>query len=85
VDLSVPVGVGYGIAGNSSMVGAFLGQKTGDLSIGLNGAYMDVWRFGINYTHYFGSSGPFIEGGHRSFKQANGDRDFVSLNVRRTF
>ncbi len=85
VDLSVPVGVGYGVAGNSSMVGAFLGQKTGDLSIGLNGAYLDVWRFGINYTHYFGSSGPFIEYGHRSFKQANGDRDFVSLNVRRTF
>ena len=85
LDLSVPVGVGYGVAGNSSMVGAFLGKKTGDFTIGLNGAYLDVWRFGISLTHYFGPSGAFIESGHRSFKQALGDRDYLSLNVRRTF
>lgn len=85
LDVSVPFGVGYGLSGNSSMVGAFLGKKTGDISIGLNGAYLDVWRFGLNLTHYFGSSGPFIESGHRSFKQAMGDRDYLSFNVRRTF
>lgn len=85
VDVSVPVGVGYGLSGNSSVVGAFLGQHTGDLSIGLNGSYLDVWRFGLNFTHYFGSAAPFIEAGHRTFKQSSADRDFVSLNVRRTF
>jgi uncharacterized protein DUF1302 len=85
VDLSVPVGVGYGFLGNSSVVGAFLGKGTGDFSIGLNGSYLDVWRFGLNYTHYFGSAAPFIDGGHRSFKQSNADRDFVSFNLRRTF
>jgi hypothetical protein len=85
VDFSVPVGVGYGLIGNSSVVGAFLGKNTGDLSIGLNGSYLDVWRFGLNLTHYFGPAGPFIENGHRSFKQSSVDRDFVSFNLRRTF
>jgi len=85
VDLSVPVGVGYGFIGNSSVVGPFLGKGIGDFSVGLNGAYLDVWRFGLNYTHYFGEAAPFIENGHRSFKQSNADRDFVSLNLRRTF
>lgn len=85
VDLSVPIGLGWGLAGNSSVVGAFLGKNTGDLSIGLNGSYLDVWRFGLNYTHFLGDAGPFIEGGHRSFKQAMGDRNYVSFVLRRTF
>jgi hypothetical protein len=67
------------------VVGPFLGKGIGDLSIGLNGAYLDVWRFGLNFTHYFGEAAPFIDGGHRSFKQSNADRDFVSLNLRRSF
>lgn len=85
VDLSVPVGVGYGVSGNSSVVGAFLGEGTGDISVGVNGAYRDVWRFGVNLTHYFGSAAPFIDGGHRSWKQSNDDRDYLSFNIRRTF
>jgi hypothetical protein len=85
LDLSVPVGLGYGIAGNSSVVGPFLGEGTGDLSVGVNGAYLDVWRFGLNFTHYFGDAAPFIDGGHRSFRQFHADRDFVSFNLRRTF
>ena len=85
LDLSVPVGVGYGLSGNSSVVGAFLGKHTGDISVGLNGSYLDVWRFGLNLTHYFGDAAPFIDGGHRSFKQFFADRDYLSHNVRRTF
>lgn len=85
VDLSVPIGLGWGLDGNSSVVGAFLGKGTGDLSIGLNGSYLDVWRFGLNYTHYLGEAGPFIENGHRTFKQATADRNFVSFVLRRTF
>lgn len=85
VDLSVPVGVGYGIDGNSSVVGAFQGEGIGDISVGLNGSYLDAWRFGLSYTHYFGSSAPFIAFGHQMFKQYWGDRDYVSLNIRRTF
>lgn len=85
VDLSVPVGVGYGV-GNSSVVGAFNGDKVGDVSIGLNGTYLDTWRFGINYTHFFGPEGTVLDAAnHISFKQTLKDRDFISMSLRTTF
>lgn len=85
VDLSVPVGLGYGLLGNSSVVAPFVGKGTGDISIGLNGAYLDVWRFGLNFTHYFGAAAPLVAGGHGTYAQSNADRDYLSFNVRRTF
>nr|WP_225777797.1 DUF1302 domain-containing protein [Pseudomonas sp. Marseille-Q3773] len=86
VDLSVPVGMGYGIDGNSSVVGAFLGEHVGDVNIGLNATYLDVWRFGVSYTHYFGPVDNAIDSdGHASYKQNMADRDFVAMTVRRTF
>lgn len=85
LDLSVPIGLGYGLAGNSSVVGAFSGRHTGDFSVGINGSYLDVWRFGLNLTTYLGTAGPFIENGHQSFKQHLSDRTYVSFNLRRTF
>lgn len=85
IDLSVPIGIGYGI-GNSSVVGSFLGDKVGDFSIGLNATYLDAWRFGINYTHYFGPEGTFLDALNQgSFKQSLKDRDFISVSVRTTF
>lgn len=85
IDLSVPVGVGYGI-GNSSVVGAFNGDKVGDFSIGLNATYLDAWRFGINYTHFFGPEGTFLDAAnHGSYEQSLKDRDFISMSVRTTF
>jgi hypothetical protein len=86
VDLSVPLGIGYGISGNYSVVGSFNGEGVGDLSIGLSGSYLDVWRFGVNFTHYFGDKGTYIDSdGHRSFKQALADRDYLSFSVLRAF
>ncbi|WP_437419286.1 DUF1302 domain-containing protein [Stutzerimonas chloritidismutans] len=86
VDLSVPIGVGYGIDGNSSVVGGFLGEHVGDLSVGLNATYLDVWRFGASYTHYFGPVDNAIDAnGHGSYKQNLADRDFVAITLRRTF
>lgn len=85
VDLSVPLGLGVGLYGNSAVVGAFAARHTGDMSIGLNGSYLDVWRFGLNYTHYYGKAGPFVTLGHHAYNQPYADRDFVSFNVRRTF
>lgn len=86
VDLSVPIGVGYGVKGNSMAVGAFNGEHVGDFSIGVSGSYLDVWRFGVNYTHYFGPVDNAIDAnGHGSYKQNLADRDFVSLTLRRTF
>lgn len=85
IDLSVPVGFGVGLGGNSAVVGSFAAKNTGDMSIGLNGSYLDVWRFGLSYTHYFGKAGPFVYAGHHVFNQSYADRDYVSFNVRRTF
>jgi hypothetical protein len=85
LDLSVPVGFGVGLLGNSAVVGSFAAKNTGDMSIGLNGSYLDVWRFGLNYTHFFGKAGPFVQEGHHRFYQSLADRDYVSFNVRRTF
>ncbi len=86
LDVSVPFGAGFGFIGNSAVVGAFSGRGSGDFNIGVNGTYLDVWRFGLSYTHYFGRQGnAFDEQGHASYLQALGDRDYVAFNVRRTF
>jgi hypothetical protein len=86
LDLSVPMGVGYGLLGKSAVVGAFYGEDVGDLNIGLNATYLDVWRFGASYTHFFGPVDTAIDSnGHGSYKNAMGDRDFISLTLRRTF
>jgi hypothetical protein len=68
------------------MVGAFNGDKVGDLSIGLTALYLNQWRAGITYTHYFGPAGTSLDDeSHISFKQSLKDRDFVSLSIQRTF
>lgn len=90
VDLSVPISVGYGLQGNSMAVGSFYGKRVGDVSVGVSGSYLDAWRFGLNYTHYFGPVGTFLEYGsdgnpHGSYKQHLADRDFVSFTLQRTF
>jgi Protein of unknown function (DUF1302) len=88
VDLSLPVGLGYSAKGNSSVVANFnpSGRKGGDLSIGLQGAYQQVWRFGVNYTTFFGEEGTALNNlGQLSFKQTYKDRDFVSVYVQHSF
>jgi hypothetical protein len=85
VDLSVPIGLGFGI-GNSSVVGAFNGDKVGDLSIGVTALYLNEWRGGITYTHYFGPGGTSLDAdGHITFKQSLKDRDFIALSLQRSF
>ncbi|HZX19184.1 MAG TPA: DUF1302 domain-containing protein [Pseudomonas sp.] len=85
IDLSVPVGLGFGM-GNSAVVGAFNGDKVGDVSIGLTALYLNEWRAGLTYTHYFGPAGTSVdEDNHISFKQSLKDRDFIALSIQRTF
>ncbi|KAF4558097.1 DUF1302 domain-containing protein [Pseudomonas sp. CES] len=85
VDLGIPVGVGYGF-GNSSVVGAFNGDKVGDFSVGVNATYMNEWRGSFNYTHFFGPEDTLVDDqSHSTYKQTLKDRDFVSLSVQRTF
>ncbi len=90
LDLGVPIGLGYAPRGSRSMVlgpGPMPPAGGGDLSLGVNGTYLDVWRFSLAYTHYFGSVGSWVEGtdNRYSYRQALKDRDFVALSLRRSF
>jgi len=97
VDLSVPVGLGYAPKDSRSRAlgaGASLPAGGGDVSIGVNGSYLDAWRFSMSYTHYLGTANTFLAapagspaGTQQSFSygQALKDRDFVAFSLARTF
>jgi hypothetical protein len=94
LDLSVPVGLRYAIDGNSAVTGGSWGAKgTGAATLGVEGTYLGVWQFAINYTHYIGKTVPFVDyspaltGGSPIYGHGNplADRDFVALSLRRTF
>ena len=94
LDLSVPVGLRYALDGNSAITGGSWGAKgTGSATIGLEGTYLGVWQFAVNYTHYIGRAVPFVDyspllaGGVPIYGKGNplADRDFLALSLRRTF
>jgi hypothetical protein len=90
LDLDVPIGIGYTPKGRSAALGAAFGaDKGGDISIGVNGRYEDVWLISLSFTHYYGAAATVVSnaGGITAYtyKQALKDRDFASLSVRRTF
>lgn len=86
LDLDVPFGVGYTPKGTSSVVSAFGPDHGGDVNFGVNATYFNIWKAGINLTHYFGPEDTGTdEVGHLSFKQTLKDRDFIALSVQRTF
>lgn len=88
-DVSVPVGLGYAPKGSRSMAlgpGVMPANGGGDISIGVNGIYLDQWRLGLNYTHYYGAADQFLTDANTfSYKQYLKDRDFVTFSVNRTF
>ncbi|MDR2838080.1 MAG: DUF1302 domain-containing protein [Azonexus sp.] len=92
LDLQVPIGVGYGIDGRSSVAGVAAlmpPEHGGNISIGLKGEYLKTWQMGFNYTHYFGDNSSVIrynaDAPTLSYKNFHGDRDFVTLSIQRTF
>lgn len=88
LDLSLPVGLGYNPKGKSSVITFFNGgeSKGGDLSVGLTGEYLQTWKGGLTFTHFFGAAGTVLDARNNySFKQSLKDRDFVSLTLQRTF
>jgi len=95
LDLSVPIGLGYNPYGKSSAVFKFNGgaERGGDFSIGLKGEYQRTWKFGANFTHYFGDTNAFLTPNTTTIPglymqtgaQSLHDRDFVSLSIQRTF
>lgn len=89
VDMQVPIGIGYGIAGRSAVLQLYP-EHGGDLSVGFNFDYQKTWRAGVQVTHYFGPAGPAPslttgETTYASYKQYYADRDFITLSVQRSF
>ncbi len=87
LDISMPINLGYAPQGRSAVapVGT---HKGGDLTIGINGEYAKKWKFGLAYTHYFGSTAPMLIAAtnySNSFGQYMKDRNFLSFNVQTTF
>jgi hypothetical protein len=89
LDVSIPVGLGYAPRGSRSRAlgpGNFPPENGGDMSIGLNGAYLGDWRFSLAYTHYFGPEKLFLDSSNSfSYGQSLKDRDFIAMSLRRTF
>lgn len=88
VDISVPIGLSWSPAGSRSQaLGPSLpAESGGDMTIGVKGSYLDVWRFSLAYTHFYGAGAPMMTGFPPSFtyQQFMKDRDFVSLSISRT-
>ncbi|MCU7250897.1 DUF1302 domain-containing protein [Pseudomonas koreensis] len=87
VDMQVPINIGYGLSGRSSVNGAgFPAEHGGDISIGLKADYQKTWYGAINYTHFYGSAGGVVNSAAQlSYDQVYRDRDFVSLSIQRSF
>lgn len=89
LDIDIPIGLAYFPKGKSSVITAFGPDKGGDMSIGINGRYLNEWFINLGYTHYYGAGGvgAVLQGAGTvyTYKQSFKDRDFVSLSVRRTF
>jgi len=88
VDLQVPMSLGYGISGRSSVlpVGTAPPKGIGDFNIGANLDFAKVWQAGISYTQYFGDAGAVLTpAASLSYDQLHKDRDFISFNIKRTF
>jgi hypothetical protein len=87
LDISVPLGLGYVLAGNSAIT-SWNARHNGDASIGIEGNYNSVWQFSATYTKYLGPSIPFSDYAKNStygLGNSLGDRDFIALSLRRAF
>ncbi|WP_433868128.1 DUF1302 domain-containing protein [Ralstonia wenshanensis] len=87
LDIQVPLGVGFGLSGFSSVNGVGMpARRTGDLSFGIKGTYQKVWNGSLTFTHFYGKGGGVIDGSAQlTGNQVYKDRDFVALSIQRTF
>ncbi|MGM9490323.1 DUF1302 domain-containing protein [Ideonella sp. YS5] len=92
LDLNVPLGLRYTLDGHSAVT-VWDGRGSGSANVGIDGNYLGVWQFALNYTKFIGKAVPFVDfspaatGGSPIFGRGNSlaDRDFVALTLRRTF
>ena len=97
LDLSVPIGLGYGLFGRSPVINpGFSIYHGGDLSIGLKGDYLREWKVGLTYTKFIGKQAdggvvspanlpPVTGQQHFSYAQGLADRDYIAFTLQRTF
>lgn len=90
LDIGVPVGIGYAPKGSRPLAmnpTAWIPENGGDVSLGLSFTYLDAWRGGLSYTHYYGTAKTLSVGANNAYSwgQSRKDRDFISFSVRRTF
>lgn len=74
LDITLSLGLGYNLAGNSS-TNSYQREGAGDLDFGVTGTYRVVWSANITLTHFLGSAS----------RQDLADRDFIRLGIQRTF
>jgi len=95
VDLSVPIGAGFGLAGYSSApYGTLQAGGVGDYEIGLSASVHQSYTFTLGYTGYLGPSGVNLNtiafpggvtNGYLTGQQSLKDRNFLSFSVSRSF
>lgn len=91
LDLTVPIGFGYGVSGRSSVIPQFSVHHGGDITVGVNAEYQKQWKIGLTYVHFTGDPRPLTtqaatpSGTAFTFGQTLADRNFFALNVQRTF
>lgn len=74
LDLTLVLGLGYNLAGKSS-INPYEYEATGDVEFGVTAHFRTVWQGSLLLTHYLGDP----------TDQSFADRDFISLTVQRTF
>ena len=74
LDLTLSLGLGYNLAGNSS-TDSYQREGAGDVDFGVTATYRVVWSASITLTHFLGSAS----------RQVLADRDFIRLGIQRTF
>ena len=74
LDISLPLGFGYGLAGQSKLYfGPVAGA--GDFEVGISGTYHSVWKADLTFTGFVGSPS----------RQVFADRDFILFSLERSF
>jgi hypothetical protein len=74
LDIMIPLGFGYNIAGRSS-IDYTENPGAGDFEAGVSATYLSVWKASFTVTSFIGSPSA----------QPLADRDFVSFSIERTF
>lgn len=79
VDLSLPINLGWSLAGLSQIDNAFpfagSPNGAGEMILGLTGVYLSKWTANVSYINYLGST----------MRQPLSDRDYLRLSVQVSF